>query len=143
MSFKNLETPCIGICSTVYGDDVCRGCHRFATEVIEWNTYSPSEKSSTLNRLNQLTTEVTEKYLEITDSELLRYRCKSLSIRFRPEFNSITWAYMLLKTRPDKIDAPELFGFRVYSQFAAFNLSQLVSQIDTEIFQQSTLLLQP
>ena len=31
------STPCLGICSTTYGDDVCKGCKRFVHEVISWN----------------------------------------------------------------------------------------------------------
>ncbi|HBZ99754.1 MAG TPA: DUF1289 domain-containing protein, partial [Pseudomonas sp.] len=28
MSSQRIKTPCIGLCSTVYGDVVCRGCKR-------------------------------------------------------------------------------------------------------------------
>ena len=27
------RTPCIGVCSTTYGDDICRGCRRFRHEI--------------------------------------------------------------------------------------------------------------
>ena len=40
------STPCLGICSTTYGDDVCKGCKRFVHEVIGWNKYETSEKES-------------------------------------------------------------------------------------------------
>ncbi|MEM9624509.1 MAG: DUF1289 domain-containing protein, partial [Pseudomonadota bacterium] len=33
------RTPCVGICSTTYGDLVCRGCKRFAHEIVQWNAY--------------------------------------------------------------------------------------------------------
>ncbi|MCA4075779.1 DUF1289 domain-containing protein, partial [Pseudomonas kurunegalensis] len=36
MSNKSIKTPCVGLCSTVYGDTVCRGCKRFHHEVINW-----------------------------------------------------------------------------------------------------------
>ncbi|MBK8327782.1 MAG: DUF1289 domain-containing protein [Moraxellaceae bacterium] len=39
------KTPCIGLCSTVFGDSVCRGCMRFIHEVIDWNRYSTEQKT--------------------------------------------------------------------------------------------------
>ncbi|MEL0305883.1 MAG: DUF1289 domain-containing protein, partial [Halieaceae bacterium] len=41
-----IRTPCIGVCSTGVGDVVCRGCKRFAHEVIDWNGYSPEQKQA-------------------------------------------------------------------------------------------------
>ena len=36
----SIKTPCLGICSTTsVGDVVCRGCKRYAFEVIDWNGY--------------------------------------------------------------------------------------------------------
>lgn len=46
-------TPCVGRCSTVFGDNVCRGCRRFNHEVIEWNRYSPAQKKAVWQRLDQ------------------------------------------------------------------------------------------
>ena len=43
-SSARTRTPCVGICSTTYGDDVCRGCKRFIHEVINWNSFNPEEK---------------------------------------------------------------------------------------------------
>ena len=32
------DTPCIGICSaTQWGDAICKGCGRTATEIRDWN----------------------------------------------------------------------------------------------------------
>jgi hypothetical protein len=36
MPNQTIKTPCVGLCSTVYGDLVCRGCKRFHHEVINW-----------------------------------------------------------------------------------------------------------
>lgn len=30
------QTPCIGVCSTAIGDDVCRGCARTFVEISHW-----------------------------------------------------------------------------------------------------------
>ena len=47
-------SPCIGVCSTTYGDLVCRGCHRFAHEVSEWNGYGDAQRVTVRRRLDQL-----------------------------------------------------------------------------------------
>ncbi|HCK64407.1 MAG TPA: DUF1289 domain-containing protein [Acinetobacter radioresistens] len=45
-------TPCAGRCSTVFGDQVCRGCRRFNHEVIQWNTYTVEERMAVWQRLD-------------------------------------------------------------------------------------------
>jgi predicted Fe-S protein YdhL (DUF1289 family) len=137
MKYENTDTPCIGICSTVYGDDVCRGCMRFANEVIEWNTYSAEKKSCTLSRLDQLTAEVVKKSISIVDNDLLERQCKNLNVRYRKEFNPLNWAYMLLKTKSNSIDYPEHFGFKINPDFFHLTLAQLITQIDAELFELS------
>ena len=49
-----VKTPCIGVCSTGIGDSVCRGCKRFAHEVIDWNSYTPEQKDIVDRRLGVL-----------------------------------------------------------------------------------------
>lgn len=45
-------TPCAGRCSTVFGDQVCRGCRRFNHEVIQWNTYTNEQQRAVWKRLD-------------------------------------------------------------------------------------------
>ena len=40
---KRSSTPCLGICTTTFGDEVCKGCKRFAHEIISWPKYSENE----------------------------------------------------------------------------------------------------
>ena len=42
---KRSSTPCLGICSTTFGDEVCKGCKRFAHEIVSWTKYSEEELS--------------------------------------------------------------------------------------------------
>ena len=44
MKKNRASTPCLGICSTTYGDNVCKGCKRFVHEVISWNKYTTKER---------------------------------------------------------------------------------------------------
>ena len=45
------DTPCIAICSTSQGDDVCKGCGRFFNEVQRWTEMTPAEKRTTWRRI--------------------------------------------------------------------------------------------
>ena len=65
------RTPCVGICSTTYGDEVCRGCKRFSFEVINWNGFTPEERESVWKRLEKLKTQIMSSRLQILEPELL------------------------------------------------------------------------
>lgn len=65
------SSPCIGICSTTYGDLVCRGCHRFAHEIVQWNGYSPDQRTAVWQRLLNLRATTVPQYLELIDEQQL------------------------------------------------------------------------
>lgn len=48
-------SPCVGVCSTSFGDDICYGCKRTSDEVIKWNSLSDEEKNQINLRLLALT----------------------------------------------------------------------------------------
>jgi predicted Fe-S protein YdhL (DUF1289 family) len=45
------DTPCIAICSTSQGDEVCKGCGRSFDEVQHWPAYSPGQKRAVWRRI--------------------------------------------------------------------------------------------
>ncbi len=45
------DAPCIAICSTSQGDDVCKGCGRTFDEVQHWTSMSQAQKRSTWRRI--------------------------------------------------------------------------------------------
>lgn len=45
------DTPCIAICSTSQGDDVCKGCGRTFAEVQYWTELQPVAKRATWRRI--------------------------------------------------------------------------------------------
>ena len=65
MSNQRIKTPCVGLCSTVYGDLVCRGCKRFHHEVVNWNLYNEEEKRAVWRRLEILLVQVMAAKLEV------------------------------------------------------------------------------
>jgi len=45
------DTPCIAICSTSQGDDLCKGCGRTFDEVQFWPGMGPAEKRTVWRRI--------------------------------------------------------------------------------------------
>ena len=45
------DTPCIAICSTSQGDEMCKGCGRSFDEVQRWTEMTPGEKRATWRRI--------------------------------------------------------------------------------------------
>ena len=129
-----LDTPCIGICSTVYGDNVCRGCKRFYKEIINWNSYDEIEKEIVFNRLNELIIQVTQDKITIIDPELLRQTLESFNIRYREEQSPLCWAYYLLRDARNKIIHLEEVGILTTTAYNNHKLSQLYHEIDAELF---------
>ncbi len=59
------DTPCIAICSTSQGDDICKGCGRTFAEVQYWTEMRAVEKRATWQRItNQATAWRFNKYAE-------------------------------------------------------------------------------
>ncbi len=65
------RTPCIGICSTTYGDLVCRGCKRFAHEIVGWNRYHDSQRERVWARLHTLLGQSVRAVLAVVDDDRL------------------------------------------------------------------------
>ena len=66
------RTPCVGICSTTYGDLVCRGCKRFAHEIVQWNGYDDLQQEAVRERLQRVRDEVLSLLLVCHDEALLQ-----------------------------------------------------------------------
>lgn len=129
-----IATPCIGVCSTGIGDAVCRGCKRFAHEVIAWNGYSEAEKGAIEQRLDQLLAQIVGGKIEIVDVALLRDQLRKQKVRYRRQRSSLCWVFDLLRAGAGQIGDPAEFGFRVMPGFAAMSLTELREQIDQEFF---------
>ena len=70
------RTPCVGICSTTYGDLVCRGCKRFAHEIVQWNGYNHDQQASVWQRLHRLRDEVVLQYLHVENRQKFALACE-------------------------------------------------------------------
>jgi|TARA_B110000914_G_C15517524_1_gene474611 predicted Fe-S protein YdhL (DUF1289 family) len=130
---KSLKTPCIGICSTVFGDEVCRGCKRYQNEVIDWNGYTDVEKEAVLIRLEALKTQIMRAKVNIFDEEILREKMDVLKIKYTPDVNSYCWTFDLLRQASKSITSLDDFGVAINSDTTK-NLSDLKKIIEAELF---------
>ena len=92
-----VPTPCVGLCSTTYGDSVCRGCKRFAHEIVDWNRYDDIQKAAVLARLTQLMSKVLSQYVLVTDAGMLKHALDSHGLRYRKDQPPECWAYDLFR----------------------------------------------
>ena len=133
---KSVKTPCIGICSTVFGDEVCRGCKRFQHEIIQWNGYDDVAKRSVLNRLELLKVQIMESKIRITDESLLKAQLLEFKIKFEEDNNSLCWVFDLLRSVSQSIVSSTDFGFELIDNSVS-NLSELKKVMEEELFKLS------
>ncbi|MDC0071634.1 DUF1289 domain-containing protein [Gammaproteobacteria bacterium] len=130
---RSIKTPCIGVCSTVFGDEVCRGCKRFQNEVIDWNGYQDSQKIAVLSRLESLKTQIMESKISIVNKKLLQNQLDTLDIKYVIDDNPFCWVFDLLRQASQSIDSLQDFGV-VLKDGAENNLFELKKVIESELF---------
>ena len=132
--YKNVQTPCIGICSTVYGDDICRGCKRHFKEVIDWNSFADTKKASILQRLDNAVVAGCQNYFDISDIKRLKASASAHQLHYNEDASDYLVAFLLLHTFTDEITSATDCGLSVKPSYAAWSLRQLVDTVDTEIY---------
>lgn len=125
------RTPCVGICSTTYGDLVCRGCKRFAHEIVGWNGFSDDQRRAVWLRLQALRDGAVATYLTVVDPALLRDRAAALAVSAEGDF---ALAYEVLVRR--RIPMAELAadGLQPLPSADVASTRDLVRLIDQEFY---------
>ncbi|WNO07670.1 DUF1289 domain-containing protein [Teredinibacter sp. KSP-S5-2] len=129
-----VKTPCIGVCSTGIGDDVCRGCKRFTHEVIHWNSYSDRERRIIWQRLDQLLAQVVKAKVLIWDAEKLLGQMSAQQIDFDESRNPYCLFQELLKAGASQIKNLSEYGCQLTSEYAATPLVKLRILIDADFY---------
>lgn len=132
--FKPVKTPCIGICSTGIGDSVCRGCKRFAHEVIHWNAYTQDQKLIIAQRLEAFLVQIVENFFVVQDKKLLLSQITHQQIQFKPEQNPYCWVFDLLRAGASQIEDLSLYGLVLLPQAKKFTLAQIRDHIDKDYY---------
>ncbi|MDX1805096.1 MAG: DUF1289 domain-containing protein [Alcanivorax sp.] len=132
MSVNRIRTPCIGVCSTVFGDTVCRGCRRFSHEVVDWNGYSDEQKQIVWRRLDLLLTQVVDNYFVVCDAAQLAEQLDFQNLRYQTQLSPQGWVPELLKAAGQQRIDYRLFGLRALPAASGQTPRQLYDQISAE-----------
>lgn len=131
-SSARTRTPCVGICSTTYGDDVCRGCKRFIHEVINWNSFNPEEKESVWKRLEKLKTLIMQSKISIINETLMEEKIEELQLKINSDLNSLSKAFEIVKLTSKSFDDLNEFGIKIVNKDVS--LIDLKEEIEKELY---------
>ncbi len=132
--YKPIRTPCVGICSTGIGDSVCRGCKRFAHEVIDWNAYTHEQRVIIAQRLEGYLTQVVQNMIEIIDQDILLQQVKHQQILFKEEQSPYCWVFDLLRSGASQITDLKVYGLRLLPQWRDTPLTEIRDNIDRDFY---------
>ena len=127
---KRSSTPCLGICSTTFGDEVCKGCKRFAHEIVSWTKYSLEEREIINNRLEQFKIQILKSRFEVTDSELLASMLDEKAINFNHSLDPLTWIFDLFRAAGSQEFPLSNFGIKSLNHF---NPKTIKDEINEEL----------
>ena len=137
MSDFKIQTPCVGICSTVYGDNVCRGCKRFSHEIIDWNQYANEQKQLVWDRLIALQSKILDQKIKIIDINKLKKYSTQEKLRVNFDFPPSSWVFQVVASSPGKINNLEICGLKVFPEYQHLQIIELSELISEEYYQLS------
>ena len=112
MSTGVRSTPCVGICSTTYGDLVCRGCKRFAHEIVAWNSYTQDQRDRVWRRLFELRDQATALHVTVSNAQVLRDAGLAARLVRQADMSLLTLGYEMLRRRARELESVEQVGLR-------------------------------
>ena len=114
---KRSSTPCLGICSTTFGDEVCKGCKRFSHEIVSWTKYSLEEREIVNDRLEKFKVQILQHRFEIIDQDLFESKLEEKAINFNHSLDPLTWIFDLFRAAGSQTFDIESFGIKKLYQF--------------------------
>ena len=117
MHKKRSSTPCLGICSTTFGDEVCKGCKRFAHEIVSWTKYSLEEREIINDRIEKFKIQILSDRFKIIDAELLALKLEEKAINFNHSLEPITWIFDLFRAAGSQSFDLSSYGIKSLKQF--------------------------
>ena len=131
---KRSSTPCLGICSTTFGDEVCKGCKRFAHEIVGWTKYSHVEREIVNDRLEKFKIQILQHRFAITDKNLFESMLEEKAINFNHSLDPLTWIFDLFRAAGSQTFDISNFGIKSLVQF---NPKTIRDEINTELLELS------
>tara|TARA_B100001059_G_scaffold121491_1_gene121549 strand:- start:1005 stop:1451 length:447 start_codon:yes stop_codon:yes gene_type:complete len=131
---KRSSTPCLGICSTTFGDEVCKGCKRFSHEIVSWTKYSLEEREIINDRLEKFKIKILQHRFKVYDSKLLASRLDEKAINFNHSLDPITWIFDLFRAAGSQEFDLNKYGIKSLNHF---NPKTIKDEINDELLQLS------
>jgi len=131
---KRSSTPCLGICSTTFGDEVCKGCKRFSHEIVSWTKYSLEEREIINDRLEKFKIKILQHRFKVYDSKLLSSRLDEKAINFNHSLDPITWIFDLFRAAGSQEFDLNKYGIESLNHF---NPKTIKDEINDELLQLS------
>ena len=131
---KRSSTPCLGICTTTFGDEVCKGCKRFAHEIISWPKYSENEREIINGRLEQFKIKILQNRFKIFDSELLASKLEEKAINFNHSLEPLTWIFDLFRAAGSQEFELKNYGIQ---SLVSFDPKVIKDEINKELLELS------
>lgn len=128
------RTPCVGICSTTYGDLVCRGCKRFAHEIVQWNAFDEEQRSLVRGRLESLRDGAVDRHVRILDEDQLRSSADDLRVADAAELSAATLAFEVLRRVSRRASDLADYGL---AAAAGSNAAEVLEAIEKDFYQRS------
>ena len=117
MHKKRSSTPCLGICSTTFGDEVCKGCKRFAHEIVNWTKYRLEEREIINERIEKFKILILSDRFKVIDAELLATKLEEKAINFNHSLDPITWIFDLFRAAGSQSFDLGNYGIKSLKQF--------------------------
>ena len=131
---KRSSTPCLGICSTTFGDEVCKGCKRFAHEIVGWTKYSEGEREIVNDRLEKFKIQILQHRFAVTDKNLFESMLEEKAINFNHSLDPLTWIFDLFRAAGSQTFDISNFGIKSLVQF---NPKTIRDEINNELLELS------
>ena len=131
---KRSSTPCLGICSTTFGDEVCKGCKRFSHEIVNWTKYSLEEREIINDRLEKFKIKILQDRFKVYDSDLLANRLDEKAINFNHSLDPITWIFDLFRAAGSQEFDLKSYGIESLNHF---NPKTIKDEINDELLKLS------
>ncbi len=116
---------------------MCRGCKRFAHEVVAWNGYSEEEKAVVMERLSSLAAQVIADKINVVNAQLLQEQLDQRGIEVSHPGGDTQRVLALLRAAAGQLDIPENFGLKLSSEMAALSPLRMRDRIDTDFYELS------
>lgn len=103
----DLSSPCIGFCSTTYGDDYCKGCYRHYQQVIDWEQLAYNDKKDFYLKVSKIVESVLKDAVEVIDRDKFLECCRCYQVEVQSDLPEQYHVMQLIQKASLQMDSIE------------------------------------